>query len=98
MTTVLKVIGVVILGVAAAVIWRVKPGVTSKLEPKQISTAAVEKTKESISKTSDPDIIHKTSLPLWIYLPPYRLVPGRFYSGLVTYLHTVSLWSCVPQS
>lgn len=53
---------VVILSVAAAMVWRVKPGVTSRLQ--QILTAAVEKTKESKRKPSDPDIIHKTFLPL----------------------------------
>ena len=54
MTTVSKAIGVVILSVAAAVIWRVEPGVASRLEPAEISTAAVEKTRGSNSKTLDP--------------------------------------------
>jgi hypothetical protein len=54
MTTASKAIGVVILSVAAAVIWRVKPRVASRLEPKQISTPAVEETKESESEPSDP--------------------------------------------
>jgi hypothetical protein len=80
MTTTSKVIGVVILSVAAAIIWHVKPRVALRLEPKEILTVAVEETKENKIKTY---IIHKTFLPLWIDLPPYLLIPRWFYSGLV---------------
>jgi hypothetical protein len=69
MTTASKAIGVVILSVAAAVIWRVKPRVASNLEPKQISTAAVEETKESESETSDPGY-HSQDIPTFTDISP----------------------------
>jgi hypothetical protein len=65
--------------------------VASRPERNQISTAAVEETNES--KSSGLGYLHKTFLPLRMYLPSYCLVTGRFYSSLVTLgMPTIQTW------